>query len=562
MRLLSALRSPLLFALLLLRNDGSVLPVSADPSGAGGLYPPGLLPIINRANILLSTGQFGEAVRAYSEAIEQSPTDYLLYYKRATAYMSLQRHPNALEDFDKVLSLTSNTFDSAHLQKARIYMKEGLFSSARHSLSTYLKAKSTSSSPNYHGREAEVEALEKDIMEGDQLREKVEKERRAQLYAACVDTAGLALKVASHSVEIRTWRAECALASGDIESAVGDLTRLSHLLPSSTTLLTHIFRLSYFLLPHPSPSSLSTLKQCLHYDPDSKPCLTLRRFVKKLDKGFAQLEELLGKEDWKGVLKLLVAGGKTGGNLYDQWEQALEDNVGEHTEDKVLPLVPVNLVHSASTAHEDPEVKKGKKSKPMPPIHLPNAKKHSPQRQHLLRALCKSYIHLADVAPSSTTYASGRAKYCAELLNILPEDVDGLVGKGETLLATPATAGGGDTEDGGSKLEEAVRVLEQAFEKSGRSDRDVHRRLEKAMARLKRSKQKDYYKILGVDRAADDKTIKKAFRKAAKLAHPDKGGSEAKMAALNEAYEVISNPELRSRFDAGEDPMDPAANNG
>jgi hypothetical protein len=51
-------------------------------------------------------------------------------------------------------------------------------------------------------------------------------------------------------------------------------------------------------------------------------------------------------------------------------------------------------------------------------------------------------------------------------------------------------------------------------------------------------------------------------RKAAKLAHPDKGGSEAKMAALNEAYEVLSNPELRARFDAGEDPMDPSANNG
>ena len=33
------------------------------------LYPPGLLPLINKANILLSTGQFNEAAKAYSEAI-------------------------------------------------------------------------------------------------------------------------------------------------------------------------------------------------------------------------------------------------------------------------------------------------------------------------------------------------------------------------------------------------------------------------------------------------------------------------------------------------------------
>ena len=46
-------------------------------------------------------------------------------------------------------------------------------------------------------------------------------------------------------------------------------------------------------------------------------------------------------------------------------------------------------------------------------------------------------------------------------------------------------------------------------------------------------------------------------RKAALTAHPDKGGSEAKMAVVNEAYEVLSDPELRQRFDNGDDPNDP-----
>lgn len=51
-------------------------------------------------------------------------------------------------------------------------------------------------------------------------------------------------------------------------------------------------------------------------------------------------------------------------------------------------------------------------------------------------------------------------------------------------------------------------------------------------------------------------------RKAALSAHPDKGGSEAKMAVVNEAYEVLSNPELRQRFDNGDDPNDPMQGQG
>ena len=52
--------------LILLAYNGSTFVYG---SGDSELYPPGLLPLINRANILLSTGQFNEAAKAYSEAI-------------------------------------------------------------------------------------------------------------------------------------------------------------------------------------------------------------------------------------------------------------------------------------------------------------------------------------------------------------------------------------------------------------------------------------------------------------------------------------------------------------
>jgi molecular chaperone DnaJ len=63
---------------------------------------------------------------------------------------------------------------------------------------------------------------------------------------------------------------------------------------------------------------------------------------------------------------------------------------------------------------------------------------------------------------------------------------------------------------------------------------------------------KDYYKILGVDRKADDKTIKSAYRKAARKYHPDVAkGKDApdRFKEVTEAYEVLSDPEKRRRYD-------------
>jgi curved DNA-binding protein len=64
---------------------------------------------------------------------------------------------------------------------------------------------------------------------------------------------------------------------------------------------------------------------------------------------------------------------------------------------------------------------------------------------------------------------------------------------------------------------------------------------------------KDYYAILGVARDASETDIKKAFRQLARRYHPDiakdKVGAEAKFKEINEAYEVLGDPEKRKRYD-------------
>ena len=61
--------------LILLAYNGGTPVYGADSE----LYPPGLLPLINRANILLSTGQFNEAAKVYSEAIGKSSILNVVY---------------------------------------------------------------------------------------------------------------------------------------------------------------------------------------------------------------------------------------------------------------------------------------------------------------------------------------------------------------------------------------------------------------------------------------------------------------------------------------------------
>ncbi|CAB1328547.1 unnamed protein product [Coregonus sp. 'balchen'] len=113
-----------------------------------------------------------------------------------------------------------------------------------------------------------------------------------------------------------------------------------------------------------------------------------------------------------------------------------------------------------------------------------------------------------------------------------------------------------------------IKDYETAREHS-ENDRQIKEGLEKAQRLLKQSQKRDYYKILGVKRTAQKKEIVKAYRKQAQQWHPDnfqdpveKKKAEKKFIDIAQAKEVLTDPEMRQKFDQGEDPMDPESQQG
>ncbi len=97
------------------------------------------------------------------------------------------------------------------------------------------------------------------------------------------------------------------------------------------------------------------------------------------------------------------------------------------------------------------------------------------------------------------------------------------------------------------------------------AQKDLKKKIRSAQVQLKRSKQKDFYKILNVGRDATEAEIKKSYRKSALKWHPDrhsnstdekKKEAEKTFREVNLAYEVLSDPAKKQKYDSGVDVED------
>ncbi|ORY91754.1 hypothetical protein BCR35DRAFT_299071 [Leucosporidium creatinivorum] len=469
--------------------------------------------LLNIANAALTSGKSASALTIYDYCLERDPSDFATLYKRATVRLATGQWGKAKEGFHEVLAVKE--WDQAHLQLAKLHAKLGEFDQAKKEVDTFLEMSKGSDSKEV----TEARALRKQILNAQKELVAARKALKAKSpkLDTCLASASSAITVAPNSEELRLLRAECYLLAREWDSTIGDLSRASALSPSLPPhLLLRLSLVSSLFLDNGREipaDALLPVKRCLSSDPDSKPCRGAFKSLKALEKELAKLRNWVDGARWTEAAVVLAGSSKSEGviktvkSLISQYQQPLPTS----------PDAPAPLPTDAD---------------------LPDL---SPLLGRVSSDLCRAYISLGQTRKASAA--------CEEALRINPEDVWGLVGRADKLMAD-------------EEWEEAVRALTSAFEATGRSDRDILGRLQKAQRLLKQSTAKDYYKVLGVSRDADAKTIKRAYRKGTLKAHPDKeGGSEEKMAALNEAYEVLSNPELRERFDNGEDPNDPHSQN-
>ncbi|KAK4942506.1 hypothetical protein LTR10_017802 [Elasticomyces elasticus] len=326
----------------------------------------------------------------------------------------------------------------------------------------------------------------------------------------CINQAGIAIMTAGTALSLRQLRARCRFERGEVQEGLNDLAHVLQIHPGLVEPHLQISAMMFYSLGD-TERGLIQVKKCLHSDPDSKPCKSLFREEKAILKEIENVRTLMEKRQSNSAAKVLVGKGT-------------EDEPG------LLSELKTNI-----DAHRSTGIIHHKAPSDLYTMHVEKA--------------CEAYMSLNNMNKAG--------KYCSEVLSSNPTSLQGLLYQAQKHMEN-------------ENYDAAIASLSTAKDNHPDAQNTINQKLQDAQIALKRSKTKDYYKVLGVSRDADERTIKKAYRTATKTYHPDKAAAkgvpkeeaEKKMASINEAYEVLSDPELKERFDRGDDPNDPRANQG
>lgn len=330
---------------------------------------------------------------------------------------------------------------------------------------------------------------------------------KAQDWEACVSQSGTAITIANGALELRQRRARCRFERGEIMEGIADLHHCLQINTGNPEPSLQISAMTFYSLAE-TDKGTAAISKCLHNDPDNKACAKLRKSEKYIERTLKKFNAFFEKRQFASAVKLLIPHSDDPGLL-----QEVKDDTAQWR--------AAGYIHTTA-----PDGLYG----------------------HLVERTCEAYTEMNNAKKAQT--------YCEEALTYNPTCLPALLNKAQRQL---------DADD----FEPAIATLNEAKEVHGNSQK-LQEQLQKAQTLLKRSKQKDYYKVLGVSRDADERDIKRAFRKLTVQNHPDKAHihgtteeeAQKKMSAINEAYEVLSDPELRQRFDQGDDPNDPTSGHG
>ncbi|KAL2151539.1 hypothetical protein VTH82DRAFT_6637 [Thermothelomyces myriococcoides] len=461
---------------------------------------------------ILSTPSLVACLSA-SDIPPDTPVSRLL--ESAQAHLSKGETNDALIYYDAAVARDPNNY-LTFFKRATTFLSLGRTSQATDDFQRVLSLK-----PDFEGAHVQLGKLKARLGDWDAAKEHYRKAKRSEEIASleeakgaaalaeaaaesenweeCIKQADDAILTASRSLALRELRARCAFERGAMERGIGDLQHVLQMKPGDTTPHVKISAIQFFGLGE-LQEGMASIRKCLHSDPDSKECRKLLNAEKRMEKVYQKVTKALGKSQYMTAVRQLVPSGEGEGLIKE-----VKDQVHVLREDGIIPKAAGNVLVA-----------------------------------RLVEMACQAYYE------SNSKKAK---EYCDESLKYDENALYGLLYRAKHLM---------DAEE----FDESVNTLRKAAEAHPGKDDIISPLMREAQVLLKRSKNKDYYKVLGVPRDADERQIKSAYRKLSKLHHPDKAvkqgltkeEAEKKMAAINEAYEVLSNPELRARFDRGDDP--------
>nr|CAG8484394.1 11888_t:CDS:2 [Entrophospora candida]CAG8485172.1 9931_t:CDS:2 [Entrophospora candida] len=460
---------------------------------------------------LFKRSLYEEALKNYDAAIGQEPDNYLSYFKRATTHLALKSNSFALQDFSKVLELRPD-FDQALIQRAKLFITEGSLAEAKRDLTKYFKK-----AP----KDDAVKKLLESITKAEESILKAEKLFKEKNYEGCINELSLALDISPKSYKSRLLRSECYLANGEVEQGVRDLTYVSKIKSLDLNHFVKLAKLYFFSLYNPEQAD-KAIKDCLRSDPENATCKSLRKKTRNLKKEIDRVAgDIDGKRFTLAIKKLFGSYVESNKNKNDQNKQNRRQATNDNKSTGLIKEIKDEIQNAKEILVKNELLKQ------------------------LYEWTCISYSELKDT--------KNTLEWCSETLKFDENNTEALINRGEAYI----------------KEEEYDAAMED-FKKAHdiKPDNRATQGFQKANKLKKMAKKKDYYKILGVPRSASTRDIKKAYRKLAQQWHPDKYKGdltlqqvEAKMSSINEAYEVLSNDQLRERYDNGEDPNDPDRQN-
>jgi len=234
---------------------------------------------LEKGKILLSEGKYNDALTHYQAAVEADKTNYLTYFKRATVYLALGRHKNALDDLNEVLSLKPD-FLAARGQRGALLFKQGRLDEAHIDLEWVLRSDPYDAEATH--LYTLIEPTRRNIENAYMFFEDHE-------WPYAIDLLTQLINDIPYDVKLREMRSEAYEHAGDLVGAISDLRATTKLKPDNTDGLLKLSKL-HFDLGEPE-ESLMSIRECLKLDQDHKACFSHYKIVKKIAAQVASMNE-------------------------------------------------------------------------------------------------------------------------------------------------------------------------------------------------------------------------------------------------------------------------------